>query len=194
MCRKLQAKYRKKLNFKKCMTKVRSSVDFAMKRRLKRRPGGKKKIDLKAAPWVDSELKENIKLRSKLSKAWRHARKRKEPEEVLDKYKDEYFLQKSRTAILTGDKKSEWEESKITETWGGGKTFWKMIKELLGKDKENSEDAYIYTEDGEKKEINECKEEFITNWTQQVYQKLERADFTFWYDETNGQKQEMIKK
>jgi len=140
----------RKINFKKCMTKVSSSVNFAMKRKLKRRPGGKKKIELKAATWVDTELKENIKLRSKLSKAWRHARKRKEPKEVLDKYRDEYFLQKSRTAILTGDKKSEWEESKISETWGGGKTFWKMIKELLGKDKENSEDAYIYIQKMEK--------------------------------------------
>ena len=69
-----------------------------------------------------------------------------------------------------------------------------MIKELLGREKENSEEAYIYTEDGEKKEINECKKEFITNWTQQVYQKLERASFTFWDDEKNGQRKEMIKK
>merc|ERR1711942_598171 len=69
----------KKHSFKKCMTKVRSSVEFAMRRRLRRRPGGKKKIELKAAPWVDSELQKNIKLRSKLSKAWRHARKRKKP-------------------------------------------------------------------------------------------------------------------
>merc|ERR1711942_249871 len=96
----------------------------------------KKKIELKAAPWVDKELKDSIKLRSNLSKAWRHARKRNEPKEVLDEYEDRYFLQKSRTAILTGDKKSRWEESKIAETWGKGKTFWKMIKELLGKDGE----------------------------------------------------------
>merc|ERR1712082_238983 len=123
---------------------------------------------------INTELKVNIKLRSKLSRAWRHARKRKEPEEILDKYRDDYFLQKSKTAIMTGDKKSEWEENKISETKGGGKTFWKMIKELVGRERENSEEAYIYSENGEKKEINECKKEFIKNWTQQVYQKLER--------------------
>merc|ERR1711942_421356 len=85
----------KKINFKKCMTKMSASVNFAMKRKLRRRPGGKKKIELKAATWVDTELKVNIKLRSKLSRAWRHARKREEPKEVLDKYRDDYFLQKS---------------------------------------------------------------------------------------------------
>merc|ERR1711942_230304 len=154
----------------------------------------KKKIELKAAPWVDKELKDSIKLRSNLSKAWRHARKRKEPKEVLDEYEDRYFLQKSRTALLTGDKKSRWEESKIAETWGKGKTFWKMIKELLGRDKVSSEEAYVYKEDGEKIEINEYKKEFIDSWTDQVYQKMKKTDFSFWYDEKVGMKKEMTKK
>ena len=67
-----------------------------------------------------------------------------------------------------------------------------MIKELLGKDKEESEEAYIYTEDGEKMEIGECKKEFISSWTQQVYQKLKKANFEFWYDEKKGQKKKML--
>ena len=49
---------------------------------------------------------------------------------------------------MSGDKKSQWESEKITETWKDGKEFWKMIKELLGKNKELVEEAYVYTDDG----------------------------------------------
>ena len=67
-----------------------------------------------------------------------------------------------------------------------------MVKELLGRDKEKTEEAYIFTEGGEKKEIGICKKEFMSSWTRQVYQKLEKADFSFWYDRDHGQKQEML--
>merc|ERR1712082_557491 len=163
-----------------------------MRRKLRRKPG-RKKIILKAAPWVDTELMENTKLRSKLSRSWRHARKRNEPEEVINRYKQNYILQKSRTASLTEKKKSQWEESKIAETWRDSKAFWKMIKELLGKNKEDTEEAFIFTEEGEKMEIGNCKKEFLSKWTEQVYQKLEKADFSFWYDKEHGQKQEMLR-
>ena len=175
------------------MSKVKSSVEFAMRRRLRKKPGGKKQITMKAAPWVDTELLGNIKLRSKYSRAWRYARKRNEPEEVINKHKQEYILQKNKTATLTGLKKSQWEEKKIAETWGDSKAFWKMIKELLGKNKEDSEEAFIFTEGGEKKEIGTCRREFISKWTNQVYQKLEKADFSFWSNTEYGQKQEMMK-
>merc|ERR1711875_56517 len=93
---------------------------------------------------------------------------------------------------MIGQKKSQWEEKKIAETWEDSKAFWKMIKELLGKDKEDSEDAFIYTENGDKMEIGSCRREFISKWTSQVYQKLEKADFSFWYSKENGQKQKMM--
>merc|ERR1712033_89701 len=67
-----------------------------------------------------------------------------------------------------------------------------MIKELIGKDKEDKEEAYIFDEEGEKKEIMECKSEFMKEWATQVYQKLEKADFSFWYNEENGERQKMI--
>merc|ERR1712082_557184 len=176
------------------MSKIKSSVEYTMRRKLRKKPGGKKQTTMKAATWVDTELLGNIKLRSQLSKAWRHARKRNEPEEVIDRYKQEYILQKSKTANLTGQKKSQWEENKIAETRGDSKAFWKMIKELLGKDKEDSEVAFIFTEKGEKMEIGTCRREFISKWTNQVYQKLEKADFSFWYDKEHGHKQKMLEK
>ena len=98
----------KKISFKGCMSKIKTSVEFAMRRRMRRKPGGKKKLTLKAAPWVDEELIMNIKLRSRYSKEWRYARKREEPEEVTEQFKQIYLEQKSRTALMTGDKKSSW--------------------------------------------------------------------------------------
>ena len=140
-----KAKIGKKISFKKCMEKIKISTNSTMKRRKKIRPGGKKELRLRAAEWVDEELIENIKLRSKFNKEWRYARKRNEPEEVIQKYKQRYLEQKSKTALMTGDKKSAWECKKINETWKDSKTFWRMIKELLGKGKEITDEAFIFT-------------------------------------------------
>ena len=38
----------------------------------------------------------------------------------------------------------------------------------------------------------ECKSEFLKDWNKQVYQKLQKADFTFWYNEKDGEKTKMI--
>ena len=129
----------KKISFRGCMSKIRSSVEYAMRRRAKRRPGGKKKLTLKAAPWVDEDLIRNIKLRSALSREWRYARKRGDTEEEIERHKRKYVLQKSKTALMTGERKSAWEDKKIEETWKNGKAFWKMVGELLGKNKESTE-------------------------------------------------------
>ena len=97
------------------MDKIRTSVEHTMKKRLKKKPNRKKKEKkymIKAAKWVDSELLRSINLRSKLSKAWRYARKRNEPEQVLEIYKQEYVSQKKITAELTSQKKSQWEVEK----------------------------------------------------------------------------------
>merc|ERR1711874_269169 len=91
----------KKHSFKKCMSKLKTSIDETMKRRKIVKLGGKGKLKLISAPWVDKELINNIKLRSKLNKEWRMARKRKEPDEVLKKYERRYLDQKRLTALMT---------------------------------------------------------------------------------------------
>ena len=60
-----------------------------------------------------------------------------------------------------------------------------------GKNKELTEEAYIFTDQGEKREIRTCRRDFMDSWTRQVYQKLEKADFTFWSDKDTGLRQEM---
>merc|ERR1711874_216512 len=86
--------------------------------------------------------------------------------------------QKRITALMTGDKKSNWESRKINETWKDSKKFWVMIKELLGKNKEVEEEAYVYSEEGVKQEIMTCEESFTQKWTTHIYQKLKKADLT----------------
>merc|ERR1711874_306659 len=164
----------KKHSFRKCMSKLKTSIDATMKRRKMINLGGKGKLKLISAEWVDKELIDNIKLRSKLSREWRLARKRKEPVEVLRQYQRRYLEQKSVTALMTGDKKSAWESRKINETWKDSKKFWKMIKELLGKDKEFEEETYVYSLEGEKQEIMTCENTFAQKWTDNIYQKLKK--------------------
>ena len=68
-----------------------------------------------------------------------------------------------------------------------------MIKELLGKNKDKDEETFVYTTEGDKKEIKEISREYIDGWKQAVYQKTERVDFSFWYgnDVIKGSKAEM---
>ena len=56
-----------------------------------------------------------------------------------------------------------------------------MIKELLGKNKDRDEEAYVYTEEGMKKNINEISNEYLNEWKKVIYQKTERVDLSFWY-------------
>merc|ERR1712179_212032 len=185
-----KTKIGKKVSFKSCMGKIKTSVEYTMRKKKKRKSGGKK-LTLKAAPWMDDELIVNIKLRSRLSREWRYSRKREDPEEVVERYKRDYMDQKSKTAIMAQSKKSQWESKKIEETWKDDKTFWKMIAELLGKDKNGNEEAFIFTEEGERKEIMNCRKNFIEAWTSKVYQKLWKTDFSFWSDKESGMKRMM---
>ena len=161
-----------------------------MTRSYKKKSGGKDQT-MKAAPWVDKELIDNIALRSKYSREWRHARKRGIAEEI-EECKERYQQQKRITAIMTNNKKSKWEETLIAETEHNPEAFWKMIKTITGRGKEEKEEAYIFNEEGEKNEIMEVKSEFLSKWSTQVYQKLGKADFSFWYNEENGERLKMI--
>merc|ERR1711874_421178 len=117
----------------------------------------------------------------KLSREWRHARKRNEPAEILKHGENRYLHQKKYHCNYDRRQKSAWESRKIDETWKDSKKFWKMIKELLGKSKEVEEETYVYDDEGEKQEIMTCEESFAQKWTANIYQKLKKADFTFWY-------------
>ena len=68
-----------------------------------------------------------------------------------------------------------------------------MIKLLLGKNKEDNEEAYIYNDEGDKTEIMDCKSEYLETWATQVYQKLSKADFSFWSNSEGGEMQRMIR-
>jgi len=141
----------KKTSFRKCMDKMKTTLNSTMRKRKKIKVGGKGKNIILAADWVDEELIRNIKLRTCYSRQWKSARKNNSPPEVIEQCKRRYMKQQYITSIMSGDKKSQWEEKKIEETWNNGKKFWTMIKELLGKNKEIEDEAYVYTEGVKKK-------------------------------------------
>ena len=66
--------------------------------------------------WVDIELIDNIKERSRLSRKWRIARKEGKPQELLTLYEREYKDQQVKILIMSGTKKGAWEKRKIIET------------------------------------------------------------------------------
>ena len=146
---------------------------------------------------------DNIRLRIKLNRNWRFSRKNHYPTIVQEEFKQKYEAQKKLTSAMAGRKKSEWEKKKIEETWKDGKIFWGMIRELLGKKKEEEEEAYVITDEGERKEVMEIPEKFIGSWLINIYQKSARPDFSFWYgkggtmermiEEEKGENSEIMK-
>ena len=56
-----------------------------------------------------------------------------------------------------------------------------MIRELLGKKKENEEEIYVYTDEGERKKVMDIPKKSIGSWMMNISQKTARPDFSFWY-------------
>ena len=82
---------------------------------------------------------------------------------------------------MTGEKKGNWERYKIEEAKTNGKQFWNLIKYLLGKVKNKEKEAYIYTQDEKRHNIENVWSEFMEAWKRGIYQKTPRIDLTFWY-------------
>ena len=95
----------KKVSFNDFMRKIKISQERILKKSKKIKVGRKGDTRIAAAEWVDEEIIENIKKRGKLSRRWRIARKKGEPQETLDRYKREYKQQQVKTSIMSGNKK-----------------------------------------------------------------------------------------
>merc|ERR1711874_379915 len=131
--------------------KLKSTLNTTPRKKKRIKVGGKGSNKLFAAEWVDEELIRNIRLRTNYSKEWKKARKNKSPPDYNKQCKKKYMRQQQITSKMSGDKKSTWEQKKIEEIKNNGKKFWTMIKELLGKNKEIVDVAYVYTDEGQKK-------------------------------------------
>ena len=57
-----------------------------------------------------------------------NARKKGEPQDILEVYEREYKEQQIRTSKMSGNKKGEWEKRKIIGTKTDRKKFWNLIK------------------------------------------------------------------
>merc|ERR1711874_662132 len=126
--RDLLPKIGKKTSFDSLMRKIKSSQNKILKKDKRIRMGMREHKRVTAAEWVDIELINDIKVRSKLSRRWRIARKQRKPKEVLELYEKEYKDQQKKTSIMSGRKKGLWERRKIEETKKDGKKFWNVIK------------------------------------------------------------------
>ena len=106
------------------MEKLKTTFNSTLKCRKRIKLTKRENTTLVAAKWVD-ELIDSMKLRSRWSREWRRARKRKrkESDEVIRACKDRYLEQKKITARMTAKKKGEWEKKKIEETKRDGKRF-----------------------------------------------------------------------
>ena len=98
---------------------------------------------LLATKWVDDELIVNLKIRSRLNRNWRFAKKNNLPKEIQKECRKKYMHQKIKTVVMAGKKKSTWEKEKVEEMLRDGKKFWAMIRELIGKDRERKKERSL---------------------------------------------------
>merc|ERR1711874_515461 len=94
----------RKTSFKKCMGKIKTTLDSTLRKKKRIKVGGKGKNVILAADWVDKELIRNIKLRTSYSRQWRIVRKNKSPAVVIEQCKRRYLKQQRITSIISGDK------------------------------------------------------------------------------------------
>ena len=74
----------KKVSFNGFMKKIKISQEKILKKSKSIQVGRKGATRVAAAEWVDKELIDNIKIRRELSRRWRIARKKGEPQEILN--------------------------------------------------------------------------------------------------------------
>ena len=79
-CRdKLRDQIGRSAKFNLFLKKLKTSVNHHLRKRKRIRIGKKGNKIIRAAEWVDLEIIENIRLRMKLNKIWRFARKKPDP-------------------------------------------------------------------------------------------------------------------
>ena len=97
------------------MKNLKDSQNKVLKKRKRIKIGSRGNKRVAAAEWVDVELTDNIKVKSKLRQNWRIARREGKPQEVLDLYEKEYKDQQIKTSVMSG-KKSRMGEEKNNRT------------------------------------------------------------------------------
>ena len=102
-----------------------------------------------------------IKTRRIKNRAWRYARRKKAPEREIQILKRKYELQQRATSLYLGKRKGEWEKRKVLEARTNSKILLNFTKDLAGKTKGKEVETYIYTEDGEKKELEVIWIQFV---------------------------------
>ena len=72
----------KNTSFRSFMGKMKSTLNTVLKKKKRIKLGKRGKHTMLAAEWIDSELIDNINIRSRLSRNWRISRKNNESEEI----------------------------------------------------------------------------------------------------------------
>ena len=97
----------KKTSFNKYMEKMKMILKNTLKKEKKISTGRKGNKIIQAAEWMDTEIIESLKARSKANRNWRYARKNRLAKEIQEEFKEEYLKLKKKTALMVGEKKSD---------------------------------------------------------------------------------------
>merc|ERR1711874_610223 len=86
MEKELESMLGNKTGFYHTMEKIKIVQNKTLRKKKRIRVGRRGEEKIQAAEWIDEELRDNIRKRSKLSRRWRLARKRKETEEDVKRF------------------------------------------------------------------------------------------------------------
>ena len=108
-------------------------MNHHLRKRKRIRIGKRGNKIIRAAEWVDLEIIENIRLRMRLNKLWRFARKN-QTLQIQETCKKEYERQKKITAALINKKKESVGEGKNTRDLERWETILEYDKRITRKE------------------------------------------------------------
>ena len=118
-----EAQIGKKTSFKRCIDKIKYTVNHTMRKKKKIKTGKINNKLILAAVWMDEELRNSIKLRSFYSKQWNIAKKDKNLPGRTAEYKMKYLKQKKTTKIMCSNKKANGKKRKSKRPGMMAKSF-----------------------------------------------------------------------
>ena len=161
---------------------VQMTAERCLKRRVRRKINKKGKVE---PPWINDEIKREIKERKRVNRERRNA-----SADRKQQLWEDYKKQKGKVKTMVRKYKSDYEKKvakEVKENKGKGK-MWKMIRKLRGESERDSRRCKLY-ENGLEVEDGEENEKMLSCW-KEIYQSGENKILEVWNEKRQEYRRE----
>ena len=148
------------MGYEEMWSRLEEVQDQVLRRKTRKRIGVKNGVEVEEAEWVTEELREGVK-----KKKERNRKKRNSEGQEKQRLEEEWKRQKDIVQAIVRRDKGNWEErltKEARESRDRGKTLWKNIRRLQGKD-QNKGERKVY-QGGRELGEEEAWKRIVQNW------------------------------